>query len=100
MAFTGSTFGGPVINYITSSQIAQDSIGWNIKDVASTGATYYGFTQTSSDQNKPIWKIRKDSTVGKVTNVLYAITTTTGTTVQSYGQYNFAWSGRTGLTYK
>lgn len=98
--FTGSTFGGPTINFITPSQIAQDSIGWNIKDVASASATYYGYTQSSSDQNKSVWKVRKDSTTGNVTTVQYAITTNTGTTVQSYGQYNFAWSGRTGLTYK
>lgn len=95
MAFTGQTFGGPTVYYITPQQIALDNNGWNVRDVASTGATYYGYTQTSTDQTKAVWKIRKDVTQGKVTTVQYAITT--GNT---YGQYNFAWTGRTSLTYK
>lgn len=101
--FTGSTLGGPTINYITPVQVLFDNTSWNIKDVPSTGATYYGYTQTSPDPNKFNWKIRKDVTVGKVTTVQYAYTVPgTGNTTNtlSYGQFNFAWSGRTGLSYR
>lgn len=91
MAFTGSTFGGPTQYYVTQAQITFDNTGWNLRDVASSSVTYYGYTQSISDQNKSVWKIRKDTLTGNVTSVQYA---------DGDANYDNAWSGRTSLTYK
>jgi hypothetical protein len=94
MAFTGSTLDTTFSSklYISPAQINFDNTGWQLKDLVSTGTTYYGYGQSSLDQTKPVWKIRKDSTVGKVTTITYAS--------NGDGLFAYAWSGRTGLSYR
>jgi len=88
--YTGFTFNGPVVNYLNPSQIAQDATGgWVIKDTATAGTTYYGFTQTTTDQSQPVWKIRREVLAANVTLVTYA----------SGGQFNNIWTNRASLTY-
>lgn len=91
MAFTGSTFGGPVVTYLTPAQIAQDAAGWLLKDAASGSTTYYGYTITSTDQSQAVWKIRREKVAGTITTVTYA---------DGDGNFDNVWANRASLTYK
>jgi len=94
MAFTGSTLDTTLSSrlFISPAQIAFETNGWTIKDAASTGTTYYGYTMSSSDQTKPVWRIRKDVRVGNVTTITYAS--------NGDGLHAYAWTGRTSLSYR
>jgi len=93
MAFTGSTLDMTQSSkqYVSPAQISFDVNAWNLKDSAA-GTTYLGYTQTSNDQNKFVWKIRKEVLSGNITTIGYAN--------NGDGLYNYAWSGRTGYSYR